>query len=195
VGIGYGATTVTFWYEDDSWIRTQRFVETYPDVAKLLNTPVNAIPFPIGLFSAAKQLAPFSEDGRIYCANGKASSHAFGKADTFNARLTLDVSGINASRIYMLESIKHVEKYIQRYDDQVMPKRTFFYGGAEIKLGTRKADVARIQVRGVMTHDSEDVMPIDPTAPVYIGGMPASNAGPCGCGSGLMTNACDCIPF
>jgi hypothetical protein len=192
VAMGYGTDTVTFWFEDDSWIRTQRYVEKYPDAHKLLATPVQMIPFPIGLFTATDQLAPFSEDGQVYCANGKASSHAFGKADSFNARLTLDVSGINESRIYRIDTIKIVRKIVTHFDDQTLPKRTFFMGGMDVKLGTKKSDIVRVPVRGVMTHGSEDADKVDPNTPVNIGATRQSTrSGYCGLYTGICEGYCD----
>ena len=169
VGIGYGNDTVTFWYEDESWIRTQRYIGEYPDAVSLLNASGDKIPFPIGLFTAVKQLAPFSEDGQVYCWNGKASSHPFTKQDSLNASLTLDVSGINDSRVYSISSIKLIEKFVQRYDDQTINKRTFFSGASLVKLGTRKSQTITVPMRGAMTHGTEVADAIDPHAPVALG--------------------------
>jgi hypothetical protein len=153
-GLGYGDTTVTFWFDDGSWVRMQRFLADWPK-SELLSIRTELSPLSAQLFVAAEKLAPFSNDGQLYCWQGKARSHPFAQTDAFNGQLTLEVAGINESRVYKLTTLDAIEPFATFYDDRTLDKRTFVQGSAAIKLGARKSNIVDVPMRGVFAHATE----------------------------------------
>ena len=155
IGIGFGDTTVTFWFEDQSWIRTQRYLAEWPKSTLLKTMLYNFRELPPSLFIAAHKLAPFSEDGNLYCWQNKARSHPFSQANAFTGQLSADVEGVTESRIYKLATLFAIQSFATQIDDSTMRNRSFVSGIADVKIGTKKAERMDIKVRGVFSHSSE----------------------------------------
>lgn len=69
-------TSVTFWYEDSSWLRTQLYVEPWPSIDKILETPANLWPIPVGLWDGLNDIADFiGDDSRVYLRAKTVSTH------------------------------------------------------------------------------------------------------------------------
>jgi hypothetical protein len=76
VGFGFTAgTSVTFHYEDGSWIKTQMFSEGWPNWQGVLNQQVSPAPIPAGIFEAVEAVLPFSKEGSIYFGADTVRSH------------------------------------------------------------------------------------------------------------------------
>lgn len=73
---GFSSSTATFWYEDDSWIKTQLYADKWPDVTKILNLKSNQQTFPADFWEGLAAVAPFSENGLVYFDAGAMHSHA-----------------------------------------------------------------------------------------------------------------------
>jgi hypothetical protein len=169
VGIGYGDATVTFWFADNTWIRTQRYIADWPK-SNAFDARTNPVALEPTLFAAARQLGTFSEDGQLYCLHGQASSHPFTKPNAFNAQLRRQVHGFTESRVYQLRSLYAVEPFATSYDDTAMPRRTYVYGVGEVKLGSKKAERVNVKLRGVIVHSMEDEE-VDAGMPAPVGSM------------------------
>lgn len=74
---GYSENSLTFYYEDNSWIKTQLYVEKWPQSAFLiLNVPdIEPRPLPPNFFEAVAAVAPHSDDGRVYLSSAIIRSH------------------------------------------------------------------------------------------------------------------------
>jgi hypothetical protein len=69
VGFGYTDASFTIWYEDQSWIKTQLYVEQWPNVSGLLaytETANNVREIDKDFWAAVTAVQAFSEDGRIF---------------------------------------------------------------------------------------------------------------------------------
>lgn len=86
---GYSGRSATFWFEDDSFIKTQLFEDKFPDYQRILNIDSNAYPLPGGFYEAIDTVMPFTEDGRVYFIDGKISS----RDNTIDAA-TYEVEGL-----------------------------------------------------------------------------------------------------
>ena len=76
-GLGYSKSSVTFWFEDTSWIKTQLYNEKWPNVARIFNTQhTPSIPLPQHLWAAIDAVKDFSPDGNLYARSGCLASHA-----------------------------------------------------------------------------------------------------------------------
>ncbi len=72
---GYSNHSVTFYFEDDSWIRSQCCAEPWPDVSRVFDCKADLQPFPVDFWKALAAVAPFSE-GMVWLRNGRLASHA-----------------------------------------------------------------------------------------------------------------------
>jgi hypothetical protein len=69
-------TSVTFWFNDGSWFKSQLYTETMPDFDRLLSTPVTPWPTPIGLWTALETVKDFTDDnGRVYLEGKTVRTH------------------------------------------------------------------------------------------------------------------------
>lgn len=63
---GYSGYTITFWFEDDSWIKSQLYLDKYPNVDKVLENPCVPQPIPEGFEEALKSVADFTgQEGSV----------------------------------------------------------------------------------------------------------------------------------
>lgn len=60
-GFGYSAESLTLWYSDNTWMKSQLYTEAWPDVDKLLNVVAAPKPIQKGFFEALDAVEPFSE--------------------------------------------------------------------------------------------------------------------------------------
>lgn len=69
-------SSVTFWYEDQSWLRTQLYVEPWPSIDRILETPANLWPIPAGLWDGLENISDFiGEAGQVWLRLKTVSSH------------------------------------------------------------------------------------------------------------------------
>lgn len=70
IHFGFSTKSATFYFDDQSWIRTQLYSERWPDIDRVLNTQNNQWPMPGGLWEALEKIAPFvNELGQVYFAD------------------------------------------------------------------------------------------------------------------------------
>ena len=80
VGAGFTSTTLTFWFEDESWLKTQLFADPWPDIASALNMPVLPIlELPKNFYKGIAAVEEFSEEGKekghVWISENGISSH------------------------------------------------------------------------------------------------------------------------
>lgn len=75
VGIGYGLESVTFYFRDGAWIKTQVYQEAYPDLDTCFNQPMNYGVVPTELFSKLKFLRSIAESDSIFIRDGAVSDY------------------------------------------------------------------------------------------------------------------------
>lgn len=71
---GFSQSSITFYYEDESFVRSQLYAEQWPDVMHVLDQPSNQWPWPASFWDALVAVAPFS-DGLVYFGQGMLQSH------------------------------------------------------------------------------------------------------------------------
>lgn len=108
---GFSQSSFTFWFEDESFIKTQLYSGNYvnynnsfkdADYSKLYNAPEE-------FFKALEYLKPFC-DGAVYFKNGKvATSLNEGKASTYELPFLPDDMGFNSELLLQLQD------YIKRF--------------------------------------------------------------------------------
>lgn len=75
VGFGFSTWSVTFYFEDESWIKSQLYSEQWPDIHRVFDCVANVQQFPADFWSALDAVAPFSEALAYFC-EGRLRSHA-----------------------------------------------------------------------------------------------------------------------
>ena len=113
---GYGEVqgTITFWFEDNSWIQTQLFQEDWPNYAGVFSTEFdvfNIRPVPEHMFTAIEALSEFAQDGDVFFGEHSIRSHdniAVGASYEFGNSPAINVA-FNAKRMLMFSKFTHVD--------------------------------------------------------------------------------------
>lgn len=120
---GFSERSVTFYFEDGSWVRSQLYSEPWPDVSRILNVTSNPWPIPETLFKAVDAVAPFSENGAVYFGPNVIRSHA---SDGIGA--SYEVNGIPAGPIFRAKHLKIIEPYVKTIDFIGRNGISYFFG-------------------------------------------------------------------
>lgn len=108
---GYSPNSATFYYEDDSWIRTQLFAEQWPDVRRILDGTTNPFPLPADFWQGLEAVAPFSTDGTVHFENNRIQSHA--NPDT---GASFEVSGLPRGPIHSIKQLMLIKPHATSVD-------------------------------------------------------------------------------
>lgn len=103
-GFGYSSNSVTFWFEDDSWIKTQIYAESYPDVSKVLEVELDYKPLAEGFYDAIRVVEDFAEGGKekgvvVLSNKGVKGKEAF-----------YEIEGLPDGFAFKIKQLKQVEK-------------------------------------------------------------------------------------
>jgi len=109
--LGFSNTSVTFFFDDDSWIKGQLYNENWPDTDKILNVKSNPQPLPVGFYKALVSIEPFSKSGNVYFGENCLQSHRDkGEGAVF------DVPGIHFGPCFNIKQLKRIEQHMQLVD-------------------------------------------------------------------------------
>ena len=123
VGFGFSSASMTIWFEDDSFIKTQLYSGNYPDTDRIFPENVNAWPLPEGFFKAVHVIANFSEDGKVVFNNGKvASAMEESVASTFKIEGLVEEMAFNAK--YLIDA----QLYMKTAHFDTEKGRVIFFG-------------------------------------------------------------------
>lgn len=112
VSFGFSNASITFYFEDDSWLRTQLYSSQWPDVRRIIDIKSNAWAVPGDLFKALAAVAPFSQDGQVYFTKNLLRSHA----DNADAGATYEVEGLPQGPVHSIRQLKMIEPYAEQID-------------------------------------------------------------------------------
>lgn len=121
---GYGRSSCTFYFDDESWLRTQFFSEPWPDVSRILNRKANMWPVPNEFWQAVDAVAPFSHDGDLHFDTGILRSS--GVEDTGASH---EVFGLPQGPIFSAKQLKLIQPYMQQVDFMAEGGCLVFQGG------------------------------------------------------------------
>lgn len=108
---GFSQSSVTFYFEDDSWIKSQLYAGTWPDVSKILDRKTNAWPLPPDFFKGLAAVSPFSPDGLIHFGKGVMTSHQEGDV---GASYSLD--GLPPGLKFSAKQLNLIKPYVEIVD-------------------------------------------------------------------------------
>jgi hypothetical protein len=107
---GYSNSSITLFFEDESFIKSQLYAEEWPDVHKILTLPSNPFPVPVDFFAGLDAVAPFSE-GFIYFDAGVMRSHP---SDATGA--SYEVPGLPKGPIFPAKQLAWLKPYATSID-------------------------------------------------------------------------------
>ncbi|MCW2763965.1 MAG: hypothetical protein JWR85_4166 [Marmoricola sp.] len=133
VGFGFTDRSVTFHFEDFSFIKTQLFNDQFPDYARLLDKECNPWPIPPDFFTAIDTIEEFSDNGLLYFDNNLMKSS---RNDSEGA--TYEVAGLVGGMGFNHKYLKAVQPEFKKAAFDPAGGEVLFFG-----------DVSRGIVKGI----------------------------------------------
>ena len=124
--MGHSNNTVTFWFTDGSWLRTQKYNDKWPNVDSILNQNASPQPVPITLFKGINAIQPFAEaSSKIYINEGQLATET-----VENAGATYDIEGLPKGIAVNYKYMQLIENLATSIDFDVgqQDRQLYFYG-------------------------------------------------------------------
>lgn len=117
--------TFTVWFEDNSWLKTQLFIEPYPNVDVFLSYSEVARPIelPKDFYPALSAVERFSEDGSIYFGTEQICSHKDATKGAIH-----DCKKLSGVGSYSIKTLRQLEPYMQTVDFTGNERVAVFFG-------------------------------------------------------------------
>ena len=116
---GFSESSMTFYFEDNSWIKTELITEPYIAYQQLLNVPSNAVELPPEFFAGVKSLSPITQDKIInFDENGFFTNN--------NARFELP--GLPKDIAFSIDYLLDLQEFIVSADFNVQEQCCLFFG-------------------------------------------------------------------
>lgn len=133
---GFSPSSVTFWYEDHSWIRSQLHTAEWPNAARIFGQPMTAtVEIPKKLKEAVDSCVPFCREGLIYLNQNEVASH-LDNADG----ATYDCKELPGGHIFAVKRLLDVLKFATHVDWLSSDLGACFFGqNIRAMLGKRTA--------------------------------------------------------
>jgi hypothetical protein len=128
-GFGFSNKSVTFYFEDGSWYKTQQYGDKWPETSHLFNYPAYPAAVPEGLFEAVKAVESFSKDGLIHFHDEKVKS-TYDKYQDFGSPVygaTFDVPGLQKGHSFTAKLFRSIEPVCAQLDYTSNDDRAFFF--------------------------------------------------------------------
>jgi hypothetical protein len=109
---GFSQWSVTFYFEDDSWVRTQLYQEKWPDVGNVFECVADLQQFPADFWPALAAVSPFGE-GMVHLRSGVLASH-----DQEGAGATYELPGLLGSWCYPSRQLAFLRPFATHIDFQ-----------------------------------------------------------------------------
>lgn len=109
-GFGLGKSSVTIFFEDGCWVRTQLYADEWPDVSRILNIEANLWSIDQNFFKALDAVAPFSADGNVYFDTNLLMS------DADNAGASFECNGLPKGIVYPIKQLMMMKPYVKKID-------------------------------------------------------------------------------
>jgi hypothetical protein len=104
---------VTFWFDDQSWIKSQLYVEEWPNISNVLDRPSKQSPVPKDFFNGLDAIKGFT-DSTVYFGPGLVRSDP---NDAVGA--SYEVNGLPEGPVFNLKQLLMIKPYVETIDFQV----------------------------------------------------------------------------
>jgi hypothetical protein len=130
-GFGLSDRSVTFYFDDGAWLKTQLFRNEWPDIDALFAVEAFPAPVPEGLFEGVRAIENFSEDGAIHFHDGKLKTtydNYRGEADGPVYGASYEVAGLQSGHSFSAKLLRLIEPVCQTLDYTSIGDRAVFAG-------------------------------------------------------------------
>ncbi len=110
--LGCSPFSITLYFEDESWIKSQLYAEAWPNVSRVFDCKANLEQFPADFWTALAAVSPFTE-GLVYLRDGKLHSHA-----QESTGASYDLSGMVGSWCYPARQLALLRSFATHVDFQ-----------------------------------------------------------------------------
>lgn len=124
---GFSKETITFYFDDDTWLRSQLFQDRPVQIDEKFNCSTQERAVPQELFAAANKVAPFSATGSVFIKDGFVSSHKPGTVQQ-GSELKLPIQGEHAPREYFYADLRIIAPHVTSWDEISRQDATYFSG-------------------------------------------------------------------
>lgn len=109
--IGGSLNSISIFFEDNSWLKTQLYVEQWPNVDDIVNRKANYKSIPDNFWDGLAAVSPFSVDGMVYFDNDLIKSHA-----TDGVGASYEVKGLLKGPIFNHKYLTLIKPYATQID-------------------------------------------------------------------------------
>lgn len=117
-GFGLSQSTVTFYLEDNSFIRSQLYADAWPDISHVIDKPSSPIPLPKDFFKALEAVGSFSTNGMVYFKDGKLTSHPDNEVGA-----EFEVEELRKGPVYSVKYLSLIKGMAEKIDFYVPAER------------------------------------------------------------------------
>lgn len=124
--IGFSDHSITFYFTNGAWLRTQMYAEGWPDsVDRILNANSKQDTIPTMFFQALDVIEKFSEDGkvRLWADGNMVMSH-----DNSELGATYEINGLLYNSTFVYKSLKFIEPLAKTIDFKGPNGNLYFIG-------------------------------------------------------------------
>lgn len=108
---GFSQSSATFFFEDESWLRTQFFAEPWPDVRSILDRKCNPWPIPNDFWKALDAIEPFSDEGNVFFDNGVMRSHI-----NEGEGASYECFSLTKGPVFSIKQLNTIRPYVEQID-------------------------------------------------------------------------------
>jgi len=123
VQFGFSPNSVTFYFDDNSWIKSQLYSEAWPGTSKIFKYHPDYAPIPERFFETLDIVKPFSESGNIYFLENALSSHA-----NAGEGASYEFEGLPNDLVFNQKYLELIKSYATHIDFIGENGISYFYG-------------------------------------------------------------------
>lgn len=125
VSMGFSNSSATFYFEDESFIRTSIFVDRYPAYERIFEEGDSAsvVPMPPDFYKAIEAVSGFAESKFVYLRGDKVQSHIEAERGA-----TYDIEGVPDGMSFDFAWLKAIEPYFK--NTKFLQHKAFFNNGS-----------------------------------------------------------------
>ena len=123
VALGGSSNSITFWFADNSWIKTQLHTEPWPNTDGIFNFAPVITELPKKLKEAVEAVAPFSPDGSVFLNKDEVASHLDNATGA-----THDCKGLEGGFIFNIKRLTDVLSFATHADWSSSNVGVYFQG-------------------------------------------------------------------
>jgi hypothetical protein len=123
-GFGFSPNSVTFYFEDESFIKTQLFPDKFVDYQNVFNPNINVWPIPEQFYKAVRTIETFTNNSIVYFRRG-----ALATADVQTTECTTyKIDGLPENMAFNTKNLLLIEHAVEKVAFDETTHSMYFYG-------------------------------------------------------------------